>query len=223
MKRTIKLTEKDINNLVKKVIEEQHGGGPWFGRAPGPATVGYREVKKPVMMDGSLFANGIDKIDTNSQQFQKGVDAIKNASSKIKNLEVTVQGGASAVGNQSGYDNKSLATRRSSNFIKAIKPIFPNVTFSVGAPIVGVATTKNSPEANAEQFVKLSFNTMGDEMYQIPAVDNTANVVRNLGINRKLVTPPKPNENMVTKCVKIPESQVALFQSVVSSLGLKIS
>jgi hypothetical protein len=221
MKRIIKLTEQDLNRLVKRVIKEQQGQGPWFGRAPGPASLGIREVKRPIKMDGSLFANGIDTIDTNSQQFKQGVDAIKSALMKSKNLEVDVQGGASAVGSNSGYDNKSLATRRSSNFIKAIKPIFPNVTFNVGTPIVGTATTKNSPEANAEQFVKLSFNTTDTDLSQIPAVDNTANAMIRINPNKKLT--PKPNESTITKCVKIPASKVSIFEKIVNSLGLTIT
>lgn len=219
MKKVIKLKEQDLNRIIENVVREQHGAGPWFGNPPGPASYTERQVTVPVKMNGSLFLNGIDVINTNSDQFKKGVDAIRMALMKTKDLTVNVQGGASAVGNQNGYDNTSLAKRRSSNFIKEIQSLFPNVKFTQGSPVVGVATVKNSPEANAEQFIKLSFNTTQSQLSMKQAVDNTANVMRgNSSTGNKLT--PKPNDVMVTKCFKIPSSQLAMFEKIVSSLGL---
>lgn len=215
MRQYKRLQESDLNRLAKKVIKEQHGYGPWMNDGPGPGAIKTYTNIRPVKMDGSLFKNGVDKIDTNSSEFQKGVTALKNAGLGGRKFTVTVQGGASAVGSKSGYDNKSLAKRRAKNFIDSVKSLFPNAKFEEGDHVVGIATKKDSPEANAEQFVKLGFDVEDVTTYRAPAIDNTA--------MRLKMIPPKTSkgENFVTVCVKMPEKILAEFQDFIKSKNIK--
>lgn len=202
MKRVVRLTEKDILNIVKKTIKEQNdplnplnnpnyrrtsvpgpvvpsnkrdeipGGPRMTGGGPGPGQI--IQSKETITLDGSLFENGIDKIDTSGAQFQKAINAITRAGFNTLGgiKEITVVGGASAVGSKQGYDNKSLANRRAQNFITAISGRFPDIKFTLGTPQVGTEPfAKNSPEAKKQQFVKLIFNQT--QTTRRPAIDHT--------------------------------------------------
>ena len=197
MKKIVKLTESDLTDLIGKVIEEQNK--QWFGDGPGPGVKKTNTFSILTTMDGSLFENGISKIDVNSTQFKKGVDALKRVSQNKKNVEVKVQGGASAVGSGSGFDNQSLAKKRAENFISQVQGMFPNVKFTASAK-VGTATKKNSPEARAEQYVKLFIPEDMTQSYITPAIDKTA--VKMQPISPKF--PEAGKTEMVTKCFMIP-------------------
>lgn len=229
MKRVVRLTEKDILNIVKKTIKEQTdplnplnnpnyrktsvpgpvvpsnkkdeipGGPRWAGGGPGPGKM--TEVEKTLKLDGTLFENGIDKIDTNGAQFQKAVNAIKSASlSSLGGIkDVTVIGGASLVGKKQGYDNRALATRRAQNFITAIKSEFPDVNFKLGEPQVGTSEEKNSPQAKSEQFVKLVFTTKKLSMGQ--AIDHTDVMITGGG---QKIQPKVPVTEYVKVCYYFP-------------------
>jgi len=211
MKRVIRLTESELNDIVRKTILEQsqfndpkRGNYTW--RGPGPGKQNVITVERPTTLGASLFLNGVDKIDTNSQEFKNGVSAIQNVAKGNKGLTVTVVGGASAVGKQEGYDNDALAKRRSQNFINAVKPLVPGVNF-VSKSVVGVATVKNSSEANKEQFVRLQYTVKSDQYSDEPAVDNTA-VYRQ---NQKLKDLPKKGSDggkTVRICFDIPYTMV---------------
>ena len=222
MKTIIKLSESQLKNVINNLVKEQKvtpdDTNRWSSIGPGPGKMREVTIQRPVTLDGSLFANGVDVIDTNGTQFKKGVNLIRTASSINPKLTVTVTGGASSVGG-ARYDNKSLAKRRSTNFIKAIKPFFKNVTFIEGNPVVSVRKTqKNSPQANAEQFVKLSFTETSKIMNQDSPIDNTANWMRTgKGIDRPTTTP-----GMVTKCIDIPESKLGKVMECLRSNGIKI-
>jgi len=200
MARITRLTESDLNRLVRRVINEQpkppfdkpnYFGGERDGLgAPGPGGIDVRTKSQTIKMDGSLFKNGEDKIDTNSTEFKKGMTAISNATldSAMGGTPISIKiiGGASAVGQSRGYDNKGLAQRRANNFYDIVKNIFPNVKFTVGQPVVGTATEKNSSAANAEQFVKLVVSGSKTDLSVIQAKDDL--------VVRKNITPDKRKE-----------------------------
>jgi hypothetical protein len=79
-----------------------------------------------------------------------------------------------------------LAQRRANNFYNIVKNIFPNVKFTVGEPVVGGSNTsiKNSPEANAAQFVKLVVSGTKTDLSTRQAIDNTA-VNLNISPNKR--------------------------------------
>jgi hypothetical protein len=155
----------------RNVIEEQEQYTPGMGGAFDNKLRGQRggggsmsEITKGVNMDGSLFANGVDRIDKSSDAYNKGLQnlrALKNIIDKegLNNVIVTIQGGASAVGSSQGYDNTALAKRRANNFISAIKQdLGADLPFRINVNTnVGTATVKNSPDAKAEQFVKIIY------------------------------------------------------------------
>jgi hypothetical protein len=163
-------------------------GGTEGKRGPGPGGVEEKTKSYTVKMDGSLFKNGEDKIDTNSDAFKKGLTAISNAVAQSamggNPASIQIIGGASAVGQKQGYDNKGLAQRRANNFEAIVKTRFPNVNFTTGQPVVGTATEKNSSEANAEQFVKLVVSGSKTDLNMIPSRDKTA-VNLNIGPDKR--------------------------------------
>jgi hypothetical protein len=219
MTKIVRLTESDLNRLVKKVISEQQGEGKFTGGGMGPGGVKAKTSSYTVNMDGSLFQNGIDKIDTNSDAFNKGINAISNAISQTSisgggKPTIKIIGGASAVGQKQGYDNSSLAKRRSNNFYNIVKDRFPNVNFIMGNPIVGVATEKNSPQANSEQFVKLVVSGTKTNLSIKQAIDHTTAKINDAAHKAKQ-DPPKPIEytTYVTVCYKVP---VAYYNTILS-------
>jgi hypothetical protein len=218
MSKVIRLTESDLNKLVKRIVSEQIDKPTWVGgtenkRGPGPAGGGTRKVARTVTLDGSLFKNGIDKIDTGSQAFSTGVNAIKAAADANKGLTVTVIGGASAVGSKEGYNNEDLAKRRSQNFINAVKGNVPGVNF-ITKTKVGVATVKNSPEANAEQFVKLVFTAQADVPYISQAIDHTAVQLQIAADKLKKQPTPPPNPRKIRVCYELPEFLYATMSGI---------
>lgn len=105
-----------------------------------------------IVLDGNLFKLGIDKVDTTSDQFKKAINALKSIGAGT----VEIEGGASAVGSDTGYDNEALALRRANNFIKAARQEGVTATMLAKSK-VGKATVANSPEANSEQYVKIKY------------------------------------------------------------------
>jgi hypothetical protein len=128
---------------------------------------GYKFVPgAEILLDGSLFKLGVDKVDTGSEQFKKAVDALKS----IGTATVEIEGGASAVGSDRGYDNEALAQRRANNFIKAAREAGVKATMNSSFK-VGKSTTANSPEANAEQYVKIKYKE-APSGYTVIGIDN---------------------------------------------------
>jgi hypothetical protein len=189
-----KLEERLINEQIKPPFDKPYyfGGEREGVRGPGPGGLDVRTKSQTINMDGSLFKNGEDKIDTNSSEFKKGVAAIQDASfsSFMGGTPPSIQiiGGASAVGQSRGYDNKGLAQRRANNFYNIVKNIFPNIKFTVGQPAVGTATEKNSAAANAEQFVKLVVSGSKTDLSVVQARDNT--------VVRKNIVPDKVKQKV---------------------------
>lgn len=183
----------------KNVIQEQEQytpgmGGAFDNRRQGQqASSNVNNIINGVNMDSSLFLNGVDKIDKNSDVYQSGLQNLKELTKAInekglKDVAVTIQGGASAVGSAQGYDNQALAKRRANNFIAAIKQdLGTNLPFSFNvSTAVGTATVKNSPAANAEQFVKISYPRQSRIIMQSPIEGRSSTA-----LSRTPVAPPK--------------------------------
>lgn len=126
------------------------------------------QVPQNVTLDGSLFKNGIAQIDKNNSSYKQAIKQLKKLPS---NMSVDIIGGASAVGGQQGYNNKKLAMLRATNFINAAKSDGVTIGMTPSGK-VGVATVKDSPEAEKEQFVKIDF-TKGGRFKNTTAIDKT--------------------------------------------------
>jgi hypothetical protein len=177
------MKEKQLFNLIKKIISEQ-GAGPWFGPGPGPGVKKKTVVQKSLVIPGNLFPTGSDKVTEDSEAFLQASKSIKNALVKTKNLNVTIVGGASIAVNPNFKGdpvkfNTELALRRANNFSKVLERNFQNVSFSIGKPKVDTnAKVLNSKEALNAQNVTLYFTTQDEESYVTQAVDKTAVVRR---------------------------------------------
>jgi hypothetical protein len=213
MGKKITITESQLKKVIDSVISEQWGQGP-FSTHPGPGKLTKYSVQKTVTMDGSLFKNGIDQIDLNSGEFQKAINSIQSALSKTKDLTITVQGGASAVGAK--YDNKSLAKRRAVNFIKTVQPKFKDVKFVEGNHVVGKSTVKDSPEANLEQFVKLFFNTTEERQSIGQAVDHTTT---KMNIDPRVMQKLIADGKTIVKCIAFPEKHLNSYNIIMDKMS----
>lgn len=238
-KKNIVVSESQLKNVIDSVISEKssitpknveeqrvrrnnsstNNGGttvkspiknsPVSIGSEGPGRKVTVTVAKPTTLTAGLFANGVNTIDVNSNEYKQAISAIqqaiKGATTAGGQLTVTVEGGASAVGSATGYDNKKLATSRAQNFITNIQPQFKNVKFVLGTPKVGVNTVKNSSGAQAEQYVKLSYTAQVEDNYQMPAVDNARIRRDNLGLEntvKKMFIVPKDKLNDVVAFLK---------------------
>jgi hypothetical protein len=145
---------KHLKKYGEKVNEALGGSAP---DRLGSKTQFYWEPGKIIRIPGNLFGNSVDKVDTNSEEFKKAVEMIKNQASNLEGSEISITGGASAVGSDKGYDNEALAKRRAENFIKALKDAGANTTGFKPFGRVGTSKVKDSPEAKKEQFVEISW------------------------------------------------------------------
>lgn len=168
MKKII-VSEVQMKRLIESNIDEQIKAGD-TNATPGKSEVTI--INKPIQIGSNLFKIGSDKINTNSAEFKRALSVLRLA----PGASVEIQGGASAVGSDRGYDNEALANRRAQNFITALKNSGVDTGgFSVLTGIVGKATKANTPEANAEQFVRFTIKpTPGINIDQKLAIDNTA-------------------------------------------------
>ena len=129
------------------------------------------KIPKTITLGKTLFKNGIAEIDRNNPEYKKAINDLKKFSSTD---EISITGGASKVGSKEGFNNEKLAMLRASNFIKAAKSDGVTAILNPSGN-VGDATVKNSPEAEAEQYVKINFTTAGGfkgvEGQDVTAVD----------------------------------------------------
>jgi hypothetical protein len=190
-KNIMKNTYNSINENEKKRILEMHkkGGytslneqseptlnnrftGDKYTRIPGsdddsrPAQ-NKIIIPKDITIDGSLFKNGIANIDKSNPQYQTAIKELKKLPA---DMTVNIEGGASAVGSPK-YDNNKLANLRATNFINAARQDGVKVNMTPSG-FVGSAKVKNSPQAEAEQYVKINF-TQGGGYRPETAVGNT--------------------------------------------------
>ena len=82
----------EFSNFTKGEINEDN-----IGLAPTRQDSFTFVPGQQIVLDGSLFRLGVDKIDKNSDQYKKAVEALKNIGAGT----VEVEGGASAVGSDS--------------------------------------------------------------------------------------------------------------------------
>jgi hypothetical protein len=87
--------------------------------------------------------------------------------------------------------------------------MFPEIKFTVGAPVVGVATVKNSPEARKEQFVKLNIQATSSQLYDVPAIDKTTTKL-NPDVRKKKVS--VKYETIYIVCFELTESEYNSFK-----------
>lgn len=169
---------KSYGDIVNEKLNEDNIGSAYTRQdqvifTPGSTTV----------LDGSLFKMGKDAVDTNNPQFKKAVDLLKPLGSPI----IVIEGGASDVGSDKGFDNVALARRRAENFIKALKDAGVDTGLYQFKATVGKSTVPNSKEADAEQFVKVIYQKASRGQY-ITAIDNATVKKPIIPINK--VVPP---------------------------------
>jgi hypothetical protein len=217
--------------LEKRTLTEALGGGEYDASSIDKIKAKYPNGISLLTLSSTgnaTFANGIDTINGQNPQIKNIVNTILagcgyGTSGKCtRKVSATISGGASAVGNTQGYDNKALATRRRDNFIdylKRIDAIAANptlVSIIAGGTKVGVATVQNSPEAQKEQYVSAAISTQTTVPVKGVEGDNT-NVANPDYTGRG----PKPFDPTITPikggktkrvCIKIPESLVDEFR-----------
>jgi hypothetical protein len=211
MGKVIRLTESELKNMIKKLVMEQQGEGIFTGGGMGLGKINTTTKPVVVNMGAGLFENGVDKIDEQSAEFQKGIQALIDVSFQVTQTKVpiivTVIGGASKVGEAQGYDNTSLAMRRANNFIKIVGQRFKNVEFKPGTPVIG-DETKKGPKADMQQFVRLVINKTKTETTQMPNIDHTTNKL-NISPNDR-ITGSDPNRT-IRICYDLPEKYYILL------------
>ena len=167
----------------------------------------------------STFSNGVDIINKNDPKIKEILLTISDLLKVTKgNVKVIVNGGASAVGSSSGYNNKSLATRRRDNLIKLIKDNSQSLRLIVtpGATVVGKSTVKDSAASTKEQYVSASIS--GDKTMNIPIKaekgDNTNVYLPKIEkiVDKKLI---KKKRKIKRVCVQIPEQYLDKFKQKV--------
>jgi hypothetical protein len=234
MKKSIRITESQLKDVIGKILSEQatyptskddpriSNGRMYMGGQMGPGKFDTREYEKPITMDSSLFENGVDKIDTESATFLRAISAIRTALVSNQSMVFNVVGGSSAVGSKTGYKNDELALRRAQNFVKAaVAEGIPSKNFTIGKPVVGKSEEKNSAAARAEQFVKLYYKTKGQTTTQRASIDNTE-LVRNMG-----VPPERAEEKVIDRkryykiCYWVPEEYFSEIIQMVNKRGGK--
>jgi hypothetical protein len=154
------LLESELGS-VKPIVEALGGGSgdmdaiTWFKkRYPNgiPMTIPIKSSGK------NTFSNGIDKINPNDPKIKEITELIKNLlATNTGKIDVTVNGGASAVGKSDNYDNIALATRRRDNLINYLRQTFNSKSLNLipGTVKEGQETTKNSDAAMKEQYVSV--------------------------------------------------------------------
>lgn len=243
---------KLVNNKlgdVKPLVNEDNLQGGGLGASRDPNTgkkrgTGYfkddiiRKMKQTYTFDRSKMKTGSDEVDNTSKEYG---DLIVSMRGILNNrnirgpLNVFVTGGASAVGSSSGYDNTALAERRASKLIAQIRKDIPNVNtkfkFVTKPPVIGKATKLNSPEAMAEQFVKVDFdyNEMqvakqsieSDNTTVAPYIPGVPDLKRDDDDDYLVPRPVK----LKRVCIKIPENLVGQYKQKVTEFkkehGLK--
>lgn len=206
------ISEQEKSEIKKLyVLNEQYndtkirvpstGEGSQGNRRPGTKDSEWASVTKTQTLPSGLFLNGVDKIDTNSSEYKSALNRINKVLSMSKDsVPITITGGASKVGQSSGYNNKDLADRRASNFIVALQnslgKLFSRLNITKNG-VVGNSDKKNSPEANKEQFVQISYPEKEDilRINITTAVDNTDVATTIKGDTRFKKTNPVPDGN----------------------------
>ena len=223
MKKVIKLTESDLVRIVKRVINEDNvkgGGTDGMGRGTGyhRETLG-KNIKSSFTFGKDKMETGSDIVDVTSPEYSKLLSQMQTIvkSSKIRGpIYVTVEGGASSVGSDRGFDNNALAKSRANKLINQLTKDVPNIgkkiKFSVNGN-VGNATKLNSPEAYKQQYVKVFFET--DEINNIKQSIELDNLTVDPYSGGKRINNPNLSSyklKMKRVCLQIPEKYVDEFR-----------
>jgi hypothetical protein len=216
--------------LVKRVIQEdnfQGGGTDGMGRGTGY----HREtldtqIKNSYNFGKDKMKTGSDDVDVSSPEYNQLKNQLQSIvkSRKVNGpVNVTVTGGASAVGNSSGYDNNALAKSRADKLVTQLTKDIPNISNKIKFTtkgIVGKSTKLNSTEAYNEQFVKVNFNVNEintikqsielDNLTGNPFVRGNGN--KGTGPNPDPSPFPVPKLKMKRVCIQIPEKYVDEFR-----------
>jgi hypothetical protein len=213
--------------LEKRILSEALGGGQYD-----ISKIDKIKAKYPNGIPGltlsstgsATFSNGVDAINGQNPQIREIVNTIlagcgyQNGKCR-KKVSATINGGASAVGESRGYDNKALATRRRDNFIdylKGLDAIGANpkfISIIAGGTKVGKATVQNSPEAQKEQYVSATISSEVNAPVTGAVGDNTN--VSNPNYTKKLKTGEDVFSTKIKYkrvCAKIPAGLVKDFQ-----------
>jgi hypothetical protein len=235
MKKIVKLNETEINQFITRVMNEAIAGGSYDTSSIDKLKSKYPNgINVNMTSEGSsTFANGIDTINGNNPKIRSILNTIL-AGCGLTNIKcsrkvsVVVGGGASSVGSSSGYDNKSLATRRRDNFIEwlnGLDIILTNknfITISAGQTKVGKATVKNSPEAQKEQYVSAKITSQG--RVDVKGVEGDNTNVSLPGYDKK---GPKQFDdttdvkNFKRVCVKIPSGLVNEYKKKIKEFKIE--
>jgi hypothetical protein len=225
-----KLVNNKLGDVKPLINEDNLQGG---GLAADKKGTGYSkgelnvQIKQKYTFNKSKMKTGSDDVDTSTTEYQNLVIQLKSIlkDTKIQNrMDITVIGGASAVGSSSGYNNEALAKRRAEKLVTQLKNDIPGIDKKfrfIIKSVVGKATKLNSPEAMAEQFVKVEFNANDIQTIKTTReVDNTA-------INPILpritpITQDKDGDGLIDYdptmkrvCIRIPEYLVDEFKTVI--------
>jgi hypothetical protein len=154
------LLESELGS-VKPIVEALGGGSGDMDSITWLKTRYPNGFSVPVSIKSSgknTFSNGVDKINANDPKVKEITELVKNLlATNTGKIDVTVNGGASAVGKSQGYDNTALATRRRDNLINYLRQNFNSKSLNLipGAVNVGKATIKDSDAAMKEQYVSV--------------------------------------------------------------------
>jgi hypothetical protein len=214
--------------LEKRTLTEALGGGEYDASSIDKIKAKYPKGIPLLTLSSTgsaTFANGIDTINGQNPQIKNIVNTIlagcgyDSTGKCTRKVNVTIGGGASAVGNAQGYNNEALATRRRDNFIdylKGLDAIGANpkfISIIAGGTKVGKATVQNSPEAQKEQYVSATISSEVNAPVTGAVGDNTN--VSNPNYTKKLKTGEdvfSTKINYKRVCAKIPAGLVKDFQ-----------
>jgi len=230
MKNIIKLTESDLMRIVKRVVSEQNKtldkleldnfidptvatNARGKGAGVYKSNVGY-VTTKTINFGKDKMETGSDEVKKESREYKDLVTSMSNTPKPTdgKKYKVKIIGGASAVGNSDNYDNKGLAKRRADKLKSSLIQDVPglNNKFEITTDgVVGKSIKKNSPEAYAEQFVKIQL--------QLPQIVTDKSFIESdktitthgggiyRGKNGETIIPPIPiRDTETTICVTFP-------------------
>lgn len=163
MKKVIRLTESDLEKIIRRVVSEQR-----FVDIPGKTP----QQGTQTFDFGEVFPSAQYKIQNTSALKQK-VDGIKSFLSKYpedQQFTLKINAGESRVPNPKGFEEEGSLARARANELKNIlqKELQGVVDFEFESPEIAIGTTEWDPNLGKdysgytkEQFVKLNVNASG--------------------------------------------------------------
>jgi len=213
MRRTVRLTERDLTRLVRRVISEEEEETTTTPH-PREARQSVKGIKSIELKGETVFKNGKDTVNPNNPQVIKLVSDLKSLKSNTT-IEAKVNGSS----NNSSYNNFkkgseeakklniSLAERRRDNLIVYLRQnILSNINF-----VKGTATMSDTDDVNSRT-ASVDIKTFGMSPATINVDrDNTSYVPMNL------YKDPLNIKDLSNVCIEIPENWVSDYKRMVSS------